>query len=238
MRSNLNYYLRGAPDGLPIPSLGHIALVTGQPEVDLFFRTGRSAAESIRESLAKHELKVEDFHSILDFGCGCGRVVRYWRDLRSTKIYGVDYNKDLIRWSRKHLPFVVFKTNALQPSLDFPNESFDFIYALSVFTHFTEELQITWMTELTRVLRAEGILLITTHGEYYLDQLNESEKVQFLSGQLVVKGNGQAGSNWLGAYHPKEYIVSKLMNGLDLLSFFPQGAKGNPFQDMYLLKKI
>ena len=41
-----------------------------------------------------------------------------------------------------------FERNALAPPLAFDDESFDLVYALSVFTHLTAELQLAWRDEL------------------------------------------------------------------------------------------
>ena len=72
--------------------------------------------------------------SILDFGCGCGRVVRWWRDLPA-EIHGSDFNPTLVRWCRENLPFGVFEVNRPEPPLPYPDDSFDLVYALSVLTH-------------------------------------------------------------------------------------------------------
>jgi hypothetical protein len=37
--------------------------------------------------------------------------------------------------------------------MDYANEQFDLIYAISVFTHLTEDLQHSWLNELGRVKR-------------------------------------------------------------------------------------
>jgi SAM-dependent methyltransferase len=237
LKINFRYYKNGADDGLPIPPLPLIALVTGKPDVSLFFETGRLSASSISTTLLKNGLQLEHFHNILDFGCGSGRVMRHWKDLKNTTIHGVDYNRRLIQWCRENLRFAHFETNALHPPLPYQKDTFDFIYVLSVFTHLTEELQNPWMAELSRILRPGGYLLITTHGDYYLPQLDESQRNKFLSGELVIKNDGPIGSNLLGAYHPREYVSRNLSKGFEIVDFIPQGAKGNPFQDLYLFKK-
>ncbi len=237
IRSNFDYFVRGTDDGIQIPPLSLIVLVTGKPDIRLFLETGRLAVSSIRETLMKQGLRPEDFTSMLDFGCGCGRVTRYWKDLANTTICGADYNDRLLGWCKGYLDFGLFQRNSLYPPLEYNESSFDFIYALSVFTHLTQDLQVAWMNELVRILRPGGYLLISTHGEYYLSQLNEAERISFLSGNLVVKSHGPVGSNLLGAYHPVKYVSETLSKGLSLMDFVPQGAKGNPFQDIYLFRK-
>jgi hypothetical protein len=94
------------------------------------------------------------------------------------------------------------------------------------------------MNELSRVLKPGGYILLSTHGESYSDRLNEGERRQFASGRLVVKNDVKApGTNMCAAYHPPEYVREELGRGLELVEHVPQGAKGNPHQDLYVLCK-
>ena len=56
--------------------------------------------------------------------------------------------------------------------VDYPDATFDLIYAFSVFTHLAPAGQTFWIAELTRVLKPGGCLFLTTHGEHYLPQLS------------------------------------------------------------------
>jgi len=180
---------------------------------------------------------MEKFKAVLDFGCGCGRVMRYWQSLRGPRLYGADYNSDLVYWCQKKLSRLAeFKTNDLTPPLDYKREKFDFIYAISVFTHLTKKLQMAWIEELARVLKPGGFLLVTVHGESRLHQLESGEQRRFRAGQLVVKKEAAAGTNVCGAYHPERYVRDKLTKGFEVLDFVPGGARGAN-QDVFLLKK-
>ena len=225
------------PDGLPIPSRKLIVLVAGTPDIDGFLAGGKEAAQSIRDTLDRNGLEIDEFQAILDFGCGCGRVIRNWRDLEGTQVYGTDYNPQLVDWCRQNLAFGEFGTNQLSPPLSYEEKTFDFVYALSVFTHMPEELQFSWMEELSRILTDSGYLLISTHGEHYLEQLTEEEKEDFQAGRLVVRYEKVAGTNMCAAFHPIEYVRDQLARGFEVIDTIPEGAKGNPFQDIYLLKK-
>jgi SAM-dependent methyltransferase len=226
-----------APDDLPIPPLKLIHLVAGGYDVDWFFAAGQAGAACIREVLQKNGLGIENFRTILDFGCGCGRVIRYWKDLIHVKVKGTDYNPDLVAWCQTNLPFADFKNNGLQPPLPFDSAGFDFVYALSVFTHLPEDLQTPWMQELSRVIAPGGYLLITTHGDYYMDVLNDDEKRIFTGNEVVVRRSDVAGSNVCAVFHPEKYVRERLAVGFDVVSFIPRGSKGTPFQDLYLLRK-
>jgi SAM-dependent methyltransferase len=236
VRRNARLRRAGAPDGLPIPPTRLILLVTASPDVGWYLESGRHAAASIRSSLARNGVDVTRLRSILDFGCGCGRVVRHWRGLPG-EVSGCDLNPRLVAWCRRRLGFARFESNRLTPPLAYRDGQFDLVYALSVFTHLPAELQRPWIQELARVVAPGGHLLITTHGARYLPELTPAERHEFEAGHLVVRREDSAGSNLCGAYHPTAYVESTLARGFQVVEFLPEGAAGNPHQDLYLLRK-
>ena len=174
--------------------------------------------------------------SVLDFGCGCGRVLRHWHRFRG-RLSGTDYNPALVGWCARHLGFAEFQLNGLAPPLVYPDEAFDLVYALSVFTHLPAALQEPWMDEMSRILTPGGHLVISTHGGAYLDTLDEVEQRAFRAGRLVVRNEDESGANRCGVYFPEAYVRGTLARRLALTDFIPEGAKGNPRQDLILLSK-
>jgi SAM-dependent methyltransferase len=223
--------------GLPLPPGRLMHLVTGAEDVAWFLDSGGAAARGLRTVLDRNGLALESFQSVLDFGCGAGRVLRHWKGLVGPSLHGADANPDLIAWCRANLPFARFHVNGLERGLAVGDASFDLIYALSVFTHLSEPLQRFWIDELTRVVRPGGYLLLTTHGEHYLGRLSAEERDRFGAGRLVVHASGDEGSNDCAAFHPEAYVRATLARGLDVLDFLAEGAVGNPRQDVYLLRK-
>jgi SAM-dependent methyltransferase len=114
---------------------------------------------------------------------------------------------------------------------------FDLVYALSVFTHLPAELQRPWMEELLRVTSHGGHVLFSTHGSRYLADLTPDQQAQFSGGRLVVRNQEAAGSNRCGAYHPVAYVTETLAAGARVVDLVPEGALGNPHQDLYLVEK-
>jgi SAM-dependent methyltransferase len=227
---------QNGPDGLPLPPARLIHLVAGSEDSAWFLEGGRLAATSLRAILARQGVAPEDLRTILDFGCGAGRVMRHWKTLAGPALHGTDYNPELIAWCAANLPFATFRVNRLDGGVDYPDGSFDLIYALSVFTHLTAEGQTFWITELSRVLKPGGYLFLTTHGEYYLSQLSPRDQQQFRDGRLVVQQSKRAGSNDCAAFHPESYVRQVLARHLDVVEFIPEGALGNPRQDAYVCR--
>lgn len=234
---NIQFRLRGAPDGLPIPPDNLIWSVAGSGDISWFLEIGRRGAESTTEIVERNGVRVADLRSILDFGCGCGRVIRHLKSLKTPRLCGSDYNPALIEWSRRNLPFAEFETNGLRPPLNYADEAFDLVYSLSVFTHLTEDLQTQWIKELWRVIGPGGYLLITTHGESYLNVMLPEERERFSAGQLITRSESHAGTNTCATFHPPVYVHKTFTNGFDVIDFVPEGARGNPHQDVFLLRK-
>lgn len=234
---NLRVRKAGAPDGFPIPPPHLLFLVSGGRDVDWFLSSGRAGWEALRETLHDQGYEIAQFNSVLDFGCGCGRVLRHWHGVLGPQVFGCDYNPKLTRWATSALPFTSVSTNSPEPPLQYADESFDLVYALSVFTHLTEPVQRSWMKELHRILAPGGLLYVTLHGSSYADSLTPEERERFTSGDLVVRDEDFAGTNICAAYHPRSYVETELGPEFQLLTFEPEGARGNPFQDAYLLRK-
>jgi SAM-dependent methyltransferase len=228
---------RVGPDGLPVPPPRLIVRVTGTADRDWFLESGKLGADAIRDALARNGIALEAVTGLLDFGCGCGRVTRYWRGLDGTQIAGTDLDARAVEWCRRNLPFARFDLNGLAPPLPFEDGSFELVYALSVFTHLSEELQHDWTRELRRVLRPAGHLLITTHGDAYAGRLTPAERERYDRGDVVVRWEDLSGLNLCAAFHPQAYLRSRLADGFAFVDFAPEGAKGNPRQDLSLLRK-
>jgi len=218
-------------EGPALPPRRLMVRVAGTADAEWFLRSGRAAYDAI----AAH-VPLDSLESVLDFGCGCGRVTRYWSDFEGA-VSGSDVNTKAIEWCRDNLGFASFERNTLAPPLDFDAETFDLVYALSVFTHLTADLQVAWRDEMLRVLRPGGLLLLTTHGRSYIPRLDEDERAQFERGELVVRWGDVPGTNLCSAYHPELYLHDTFAQGFTFLELEPEGARGNPTQDLVLLRK-
>lgn len=217
--------------GPPLPPRRLMVRVAGTADADWFLRSGRAAYDAI---VAHVPLRGNE--SILDFGCGCGRVTRYWAGFDGS-VAGSDVSHAAIDWCRENLDFASFLRNGLAPGLDTDDNEFDLVYALSVFTHLTDELQLAWRDELHRVLRPGGHLLLSTHGRSYSSRLDADERERFGRGELVVRWADIPGTNLCSAYHPERYLRETFAQGFTFLALDPEAALGNPTQDLVLLQK-
>ena len=109
---------------------------------------------------------------VLDFGCGVGRVLRHFGEVADeAQFVGCDIDEPSIAWMREHLspPFEAF-VNGESPPLAQPDARFDLVYAISVFTHISDEWS-TWLLDLHRILKPDGYLIASVLGGGMSEQI-------------------------------------------------------------------
>jgi SAM-dependent methyltransferase len=223
------------PDGAPIPPSRLRYRVVGNTDLDFFFESGHGAEQTLRAALEHAGAPLSPNWAILDFGCGCGRVLRRWRDHKG-RVCGSDFNVALAKWCQANLPFAEVGVNGLLPPLDYDDESFELIYAISVFTHLPVDAQLAWRDELRRIARPGGHLLMTLHSDAYTDLLKAHELQAYADGQCVVRWPSAAGANICSTYHPAAFVRDRLALGWELVQHAPR-AVGSPGQDLVVLRK-
>jgi hypothetical protein len=100
---NFGYRLADPIDRLPLPPTRLIQLVQINGEIAVYLRGRARGKKSICNALLRNGYHFEDFETILDFGCGCGRIMRQWRGMDRPRLYGSELNPELIRWCQVKL---------------------------------------------------------------------------------------------------------------------------------------
>ncbi len=153
----------------PIPPEPLRSTACGGPTIQSHLFTG---AEDFRTVAELFEIfsgrPIQSLQSVLDFGCGCGRLLRWFATtLPTARQSGADVRAASIVWCRQNLQGT-FLANCTVPPLDLPDEAFELTIALSVFSHLNLDQNVAWLRELARVTRRDGLLLVTTHGAFAL----------------------------------------------------------------------
>ena len=219
---------REARRAMPMPPALLRYRVSEDLDPHLCLNVGERTCQDMQAALLEAGRRLTDFHSILDFGCGCGRTLMWLtRQLRGADLHGADVDPDAVAWCVAHLPGAHFQANAALPPLDYPAETFDLIYAISVFTHLHADGQKQWLAELARLLRPGGILLLTVYGErvrrgWDQNRLRRLEREGFLF-ETSRKLRGIVPDWYHTAHHTREYAVSLVAGHFRVLRYLPGG---------------
>ena len=226
-----------AADGTdwPMPSRELAFAVAGSSRMDVFVDGGRKAASTLESAVSASGQSLADVQPVLDLGCGCGRVLRHLP--RSLELHGVDADADAIEWCRQSYTGFRFQHVMPEKPLPFTDGRFGLIYAFSVFTHIQIEAQRLLVQELHRLLRTGGLAIISVHGASYEDKLSAPEREALAREGCVIRGSSLANSNYCNAFHRAEYVTGELFRCMELVEFRPQGALGNPHQDLLIFRR-
>jgi SAM-dependent methyltransferase len=201
--------------------------VSSSPDAENFVTVGQTCAADIQASLLKVDRELGSFTRILDFGCGCGRTLIHLKDLApEAQVDGIDIDARAIEWCKQHLNFAKFSLSNESPPIDYAADTFDFIYAISVFTHLNEDYQFRWLTELQRIAKPGAVLLLTVDSS-----LVGAEGFVFQRSYE----DGLFPAWYQNAFHSKEYVLANFSSYFQVLGYFPRGM--NTHQDVVVLQK-
>jgi 2-polyprenyl-3-methyl-5-hydroxy-6-metoxy-1,4-benzoquinol methylase len=159
------WYLPNPNQNLPTPEEARIRRVIGAPDSTSYLIGGAAIFKRFEHYLEqKFSRSFKDFKTILDWGCGSGRVSRHFHVVPESEIWGVDIDKDNISWCQTHLPHGKFSDIPLTPPTPLPDDYFDLIIGISVLTHLNEENQFAWLQELKRIAKKGATLMLSIQG--------------------------------------------------------------------------
>lgn len=99
-------------------------------------------------------------YTVLDFGCGSGRYLKgFARIFKKENLHGVDVDTTAIQVPDEE----GFQVKALDPNkavLPYPDAHFDFVFSSNVIEHIPYDLYLTYVKEISRVLKTGGTLFV------------------------------------------------------------------------------
>ncbi len=214
------------PPSLPLPParLRRRVAITGS-RAD-FLSTGQRCACDVLAVVESLGRELSSLPQWLDFGCGCGRIARHLI-ASGVGITGVDVDRSQVRWAARHLPGRWLPI-APQPPLPFPLSSFDVIVSISVFTHLDEDSQLSWLAELRRILKPQGLFIASTHGPQLVTTLPQQlglDPLKIESAGFVHLPSCQ-GFNYQVSFHTAEYLKKQWARFFDPVAVIPSGLHG------------
>lgn len=238
---------------MPWPGEEMVFRVSNQTDRRTFLESGERSVRDLEVMLALAGAKLTDFKRILDFGCGCSRMLLWMEDIgRHSELFGVDIDERMIEWGQENVPWATLSVNQPLPPMDFPDGQFDLVYSASVFTHIDEDYQDRWLTELRRITKPGSKLLLTVHGEHVMELFENAETdagydldisgvrrrlnedgICFLENDIFV--GGPFPEFYHSTFHAPWYIFEHWGQFFSVLAYVSRASVG--FQDYVLLER-
>jgi SAM-dependent methyltransferase len=216
------------PQGQPFPPARLRFRVSENIDAKTFLAVGRNAAGHVVEALTAAQRSITDGSAVLEFGCGCGRVlVPLAQKFPACQFFGTDVDAEAIDWCARHYPSMGFRSNQEFPPLSYGSATFDLIYCVSVFTHLDDLHTRRWLSELRRILKPGGTLLITIHGEHVWQRLGAAQQEDLRSAGFLFESTEKLKGiqpDWYQtSYHASAYILALVSEQFRVLAHLPQG---------------
>jgi SAM-dependent methyltransferase len=228
-------------DGLPVPPHWLVQMVTGTTATAPFVEGGHKVARLFAGLVERHRPGGEP--SIIDFGCGCGRVARLMPRYLECELHGCDITEPAIEWCRQNLRGEFFRS-ADEPPLGVAEARFDVLYAVSVLTHLDERRQDAWLREWQRIVRPGGVLLVTYRGDGFLAR-GEPSRRERIEELWEPSGFGFSSTEYWeglfpgyygGAYHKDSYVRDHWGRFFEVLELHASGDTGL-VQDLAVMRR-
>ncbi|MDM0077390.1 class I SAM-dependent methyltransferase [Variovorax sp. J2P1-59] len=117
--------------------------------------------------------------TILDYGCGWGRLMRLmYKYTDPSNLYGCDpWDRSIEICRESGVAGHLAVSDYLPSTLPFGDLKFDLIYAFSVFTHLSERAAATAMSACRKAISSDGIMALTIRPPAYWHAHQDSQNV-------------------------------------------------------------
>ena len=144
-------------------------MITGD-KGDAVMSDGFASYRLFRNLYERHVSPIVHCGNILDFGCGWGRIIRFFlKDVKPSRLLGVDPVEEMVALCKQQNRWCGFERIPFVPPSQLKGSTFDLIYSFSVFSHLSEEMHKKVLAELSRLLKPGGLLMVTTRGREFIE---------------------------------------------------------------------
>lgn len=148
-------------------------------------------------------IDANDQDEILEVGCGAGNVLE---KIPKGKLYGVDLSGFLVEKARKKLKDRAKIEVGDAENLPFQDENFDKVYCTEVLEHVLHPEKV--ISEIHRVLKSDGVLVVTVPKEQAIDFAKKTLKLMGLY-NLLLQNQGGYNTSELNEWHLHEFDFDK-----------------------------
>ena len=176
---------------LPVPGAEQLLRTQGNTSTDRFLAYGFTTQRRIIALLQTYfQRGIASFNSILDWGCGCGRITRHLIEAApGARIFGCDIDELNVQWCSENLSGAEFEHVGMMPPTGFESGQFDLILGVSVLTHLSSTAEKAWAAEIARLLRPGGIAVMTVHGSSGFARVLDDSRL----GEILTSGRCDEG---------------------------------------------
>lgn len=224
-------------DGIRIPPAWLIQAFTGGPDTVDHIESGKHSAQYYVDTFNKHCGNFDDVKRVLDFGCGCGRVLSRMPRNDGIQYFGVDLRDDALQWLRQTMPEGRFSSGTAMPPLDLDAGQFDLIYSVSVLTHLSQEQEWAWLDEWHRLLKVGGHLIVTFRAEDWVEQFTVARQKQAIQNAWLANDGfcyqkhryweGIFPEFYSGTYQTVDYVRAQWGKRFEILTILPAADTPN-----------
>ena len=160
----------------PAPPLALVQRTHTGNSVDQYFAEGTSIYHAISTAFfGATGQQLGPVGTVLDFGCGPGRLTRHLLSEPGLHVVGVDVDPACVDWCQKHLGTAQFLLGTLRAPLALETASVDCVLAIEVMQHLGEQDGLQWLAEWVRVCKPGGYLLVSIAADLALTRAHLSE---------------------------------------------------------------
>lgn len=176
----------GAID-FPVPP-NHCLRRTSSHTIRHYYESGITTMMPIVTAARIYGVDLDQPVKVLDFGCGVARqFLQLNRNYPHVQASACDANPDNVAYVKRTFANADVCVNGFDPPLKYADSTFDLVYTVSTFSHFSLDDAKLWLAELSRVTKPNGLLCLTFNSYTSVDWTRRRGRLQDYTADRLTK---------------------------------------------------